>query len=132
MLFTRRFVHVQIIAIHLSDAWNAHQRPSAALSSKLGFVAPILLRCYGVSEDDTRNRCSRLLNEILVSNCADEEGECRSQKCDHSRRRGVCVVFRAIADFAPGFGIPGIGGGLDQDVHAAVPNGSLGLEEVRF
>ena len=37
-------------------------------------IPSVLLRCYGVSEDETRNRCCRLLNEILISNCTSEEG----------------------------------------------------------
>ena len=85
--------YAQIVAIHLSDAWNAHKRPSSSLSSKLGFVVAVLLRCYGVSEDDTRNRCSRLLNEIFISNCADEEGDPLSLLSRRSCRCGVHMAF---------------------------------------
>lgn len=36
-------------------------------------IAGMLVRCYMCCEDETRNRCSRLLNEILISNCEDYE-----------------------------------------------------------
>lgn len=36
-------------------------------------IPSVLLRCYGVSEDETRNRCCRLFNEILVHHCESED-----------------------------------------------------------
>lgn len=36
-------------------------------------IAGMLIRCYMCCEDETRNRCSRLMNEILISNCEDYE-----------------------------------------------------------
>lgn len=41
----------------------------------MSVIPVVLFRCYGVSEDEIRNRCCRLLNEILVSNCETEEGK---------------------------------------------------------
>ena len=44
----------------------------------MGPIPAVLLRCYGVSEDETRNRCCRLLNEIMVGGCESEEAMARA------------------------------------------------------
>ena len=58
----------------MAPIWNTGI-PDSAVEEKMSVIPVVLFRCYGVSEDEIRNRCCRLLNEILVSNCETEEGK---------------------------------------------------------
>ena len=63
----------------MAPIWNTGISDSA-VEEKMSMIPVALFRCYGVSEDEIRNRCCRLLNEILVSNCETEEGRrCRRE-----------------------------------------------------
>lgn len=58
----------------MAPIWNTGVS-DPIIEKKMGIIPVVLFRCYGVSDDEIRSRCSRLLNEILVSNCETEEGE---------------------------------------------------------
>ena len=44
------------------------------LEKKVGVIVILFVRCYSCCDDETKNRCSRLLNDILISHCEDIEG----------------------------------------------------------
>ena len=64
---------VNILSIHCSPYWNRGESVDPALSASMGVIAAMVVRCFACCTDDTKNRCSRLLNEILVSNCSSDE-----------------------------------------------------------
>ena len=58
---------------HLRSFWNKTKRPTRALTTKLGGMCGVFLQCYGVSNDETRNRCCELLNDRLIDECNSDE-----------------------------------------------------------
>ena len=48
------------------------------LSGKLSSIAHHFVQCCTCCQDESRNRCSRLLNDILLSGCEDDESRSMS------------------------------------------------------
>ena len=63
-----------MLSIHCSDKWNHHEYLNKELEKKVGVIVLMFVRCYSFCDDETKNRCSRLLNDILISHCEDTEG----------------------------------------------------------
>lgn len=42
---------------------------------KLNSVVVHFVQCFNCCQDDSRNRCSRLLNDILLNGCEDDESK---------------------------------------------------------